>query len=155
MRLLPEPDPLPWRPLPERRYWAWLVLGAAASSALAARGPWLEVRFDRLFGAVSAPPAWHSTVGFTCLCSSLLVLVLTLVESNTPTARQAVRPGSLMVVAIALGSLGFWACGGPGLLRGVSARWTFWFYLAAVCLPLLFLGCLRRWLALASHSRPN
>jgi hypothetical protein len=140
---------LPLRPLPERRSWAWLVLATAALTALAARGPWLEVRFDRLFGAISAPPAWNSTVGFTCLCSSLLVLVLTLVESDTPSARRAVRPGSLMVVTIALGSLCVWAFGGPGMLRGVSARWTTWFYLAALCLPLLFFGCLRRWLALA------
>jgi hypothetical protein len=152
MRLLPEPEPLPLRPLPEHRGWAWLVLGAAALAALAARGPWLEVRFQQLFGHFQGPPAWNSTVGFTCLCSSLLVLVLTLAESDTPAARRAVRPGSLLVVAIALLSLLLWASGGPGLLRGVSARWTGWFYLAATCLPLLFGGCLRRWLSVARRE---
>jgi hypothetical protein len=53
-----------------------LLLLTAALVALASLRPWLQVQFGRLFGHHDGPPGWHSSAGFTCLCTSLLVAVL-------------------------------------------------------------------------------
>lgn len=103
--------------------------------------PWTVVAFERLWGAHSGPPGWQSSAGFTCLWTSLLVAVMTLAETSTPSSRQAVRPASLLLSVIALSTLLGTALAGPGLLRGVSATWTWCFYVTCVSLPLLALAC--------------
>jgi hypothetical protein len=158
LRFLPEPappDPLPSR---ERRLWTFLLFAAAAVTAIATRWPWLRVKFERLFavhaqGSGLGPPGWQSTAGFTCLCTSLLVAVMALAETGSPTSRQAVRPGSLLLAGIALVALLFDGLQGPGSLRGVSAVWTGWYYVAWVSLPILVSTCLLRWAVLRRQTR--
>lgn len=138
----PPPDPVPFR---EHRLWTGLLLGSAAVTVLATRWPWLRVKFERLFQDGGAPAAWQSTAGFTCLASSLMIAVMALVESGSETSRQAVRPGSLMLAGIALLTLAATLVAGPGELRGVTATWTPWFYVACGSLPILTMVCLRRY----------
>lgn len=152
MRFLPDPappDPLPRR---ERRLLTFVLFAAALGTALATRWPWLRVKFERLFTAHGpqglGPPGWQSTTGFTCLCASLLIAVMALAETGSSTSRQAVRPGSLLVAAIALLTLLFDGLQGPGSLRGVTAAWTGWYYLACVAVLLLAVACLLRWNAM-------
>ncbi|MBX3463036.1 MAG: hypothetical protein KF830_07685 [Planctomycetes bacterium] len=143
------PPPLPREPQPRRDepVWRWLLFASAVAAALGSTLPWVRVRFATLFGDVEGPPGWHSSAGFTCLCSSALVLVMALAESGSPASRLAVRPGSLLLAAITALAVGLEWQAGPGLLRGVSARWTACFYLVVASLPLLVAACGRRWLA--------
>lgn len=145
MQFAADPSPPPERPPRDGRGWQLLLFASAAATVLATRWPWVRVKFERLFGNYSGPPAWQSTVGFTCLCTSLMVAVMALAESGTPSSRNAVRPGSLLLACVALMTLVASVLQGPGELRSVSATWTEWFYLAAIGLPLLFAACLQRW----------
>lgn len=151
LAFLPAPDPLPRPPRPERRTWRTVLLLSAAAAAIASMRPWIEVQFHRLFGAVSGPPGWQSTAGFTCLCTSLLVAVMALAETQHRATHQAVRPGSLLLVVISALALALEWWDGPGQIRGVSASWTAAFWLLATAVPLLLLACSRRCAAL---SRP-
>ena len=126
---------------------------SAAVVGLATRWPWVEVAFPRLFEAASGPPGWHTPAGGTCLATAALIAIMALAETRTPSSRQAVRPGSLMLAALATGILAFEAFQGPGMLRGVSARWTPWFWVACVALPVLLLTCVVRFRALRKKSR--
>jgi hypothetical protein len=108
--------------------------------------PWLRVEFDRLFGHHFGPPGWHSQAGFTCLCTSALVAIMALAESPTHASRDAVRPGSLLLVVIAAVVIACEWLGGPGELRGVSARWTWAFYAALTGATALTAACTLRWL---------
>ena len=155
MQFHPDPPPLAPPPSRESPLWGRLLLLSAAVTALATRWPWLRVKFERLFGEHSGPPGWQTTVGFTCLCTSLMVAMMTLVESGTPASRQAVRPGSLLLVGIALVTLVFSGLQGPGTLGSVSADWTGWFYTACISLPVLSLACLQRWTAMKPGSQPQ
>lgn len=132
--------------------WRWLLFASAAAAASCSMLPWIRVRFESLFGSHLGPPGWHSSAGFTCLCTSALVAVMALAESGTPTSQRAVRPGSLMLVAITALVLGCEWTAGPGHVRGVSAAWTGWFYLLLVSVPLLLTACTLRWLA--ADARP-
>ena len=152
MRFLPEPDSAPLAPAPEHAGWRWLLYASAAATALAATWPWVCVRFERLWGELLGPPGWQTSAGFTCFCTSLLVSVMTLAETRTPTSRTAVRPGSLLIVLVAASSMVLALWDGPGWLRGVTARWTWAFVVAAVCVPALLIACFVRWLALR-HRR--
>lgn len=158
MQFLPDPAPPDPPPSRERRLWTFVLFAAAAATALATRWPWLRVKFEQLFATQGhahglGPPGWQSTAGFTCLCTSLLVAVMALAESGSPTSRQAVRPGSLLVAIIALLTLLFEGLQGPGTLRGVTAAWTGWYYVACVSLPILAGTCLLRWSA--TRSAPS
>ncbi len=153
MQFHPDPPPLEQPPPRERPLWGRLLLLCAAVTALATRSPWLRVKFERLFGEHSGPPAWQTTAGFTCLCTSLMVAMMMLVESGTPASRQAVRPGSLLLVGIALLTLVFAGLQGPGTIRGVTAEWNGWFYTACISLPVLSFVCLQRWAATRSGSQ--
>lgn len=108
--------------------------------------PWLQVRFAQLHDVRHplGPPAWQSTVGFTCLCTAALVAVMTLGETRTPATQGAVRPASLLLVSVALLSLLVDWQRGPQDLRGVSGAWTWAFYAALVCLPALWIACWMR-----------
>jgi hypothetical protein len=145
MQFLPDPGSPATKPPRDARIWQLALFASAAATVFATRWPWIRVKFERLFGSYSGPPAWQSTVGFTCLCTSLMVAVMALAESGTPTSRQAVRPGSLLLACVALLTLTASALQGPGNLRSVSAAWTPWFYVASASLPLLFAACLQRW----------
>lgn len=148
MQFLPSPEPDPPPPAPERRWWLPALIASAVVAALATRWPWIRVEFENLFNRHHGPPGWHTTAGFTCLCTAALVTVMALAETRTPSSRQAVRPGSVMLVALATATLMFELLAGPGTLRGVSATWTPWFFVACAAVPVLLLTCLQRWRAL-------
>ncbi|HEX6813904.1 MAG TPA: hypothetical protein VF384_19940 [Planctomycetota bacterium] len=148
MRFLPEPESVPFGPAPEHHAWRWLLYASAAAAAFAATLPWVCVRFPRLYGEVLGPPGWQTSAGFTCFCTCLLVCVLTMAETPTVTARTAVRPGSLLIVAVAAFSILLTMWDGPGWVRGATARWTWAFVLAAVCVPMLLVACFVRWAAM-------
>ncbi|MBL8756560.1 MAG: hypothetical protein JNK15_24915 [Planctomycetes bacterium] len=128
-------DPRPFRPL---------LLVAAAIVAIASLRPWLQVQFVRLFGEHDGPPGWHSSAGFTCLCTSMLVAVLACSESRAIETQRAARPGSLLLVLLATLAVGCEWWQGPGLLRGVSARWTVAFWLVLAASVALLFACVRR-----------
>ncbi len=139
--------PSPERRLPSRPedpQWRLILFVSAAVAAVSTMRPWTMVAFERLWGQLAGPPGWQSSAGFTCLCTSLLVAVMTLIETSTPSSRQAVRPASLLLSAIALLSLLASLLSGPGMLRGVSATWTLCFYLACVSLLTLSFACVWR-----------
>lgn len=142
------PDDPPRRDPP---LWRWTLFLAAATVAVCATLPWLQVRFSRLFGDHVGPPGWHSSTGFTCLMTSLFVTVMALAETHTPSSRVAVRPGSLLLVAVAALMLVPEWFAGPGSLRGVTASWTVWFYLLSLGLPLLLAACAQRWAVAATR----
>lgn len=153
MQFRPEPEPPPPPPPVERPVWRWLLYGSAAGAALATRWPWQQVKFERLFGEAQGPPAWQSTAGGTCLATSLLLLVLTIAETDAKTSHRAVRPSSLLLATLALGSFLLAAAQGPGSVRGTTAVWTWWFWLEALALPALWLACFARWRTVA--RRPS
>jgi hypothetical protein len=127
------------------------LFGSATAAAAVSMLPWIRVRFESLFGSHLGPPGWHSSAGFTCLCTSALVAVMAMAESGTPLSQRAVRPGSLMLVGISTLVLACEWTAGPGHLRGVSAAWTGWFYVLLASLPILLAACTLRWLAAASR----
>lgn len=142
-------EPEPQRPAsPDRRWWLPALFAAAAVTALAVRWPWAEVRFDRLFGQFTGPPGWQTTAGFTCLCSGMLVAVMALAETRTPDSRQAVRPGSVMLMGLAALFLAYEFLAGPGTLRGVTAIRTPWFWVVCTSVPLLLVVTTERLRAL-------
>ena len=138
-----EPDHAAHR-RPDAGGWSWLLFASAALAVFAATRPWLQVRFESLFGAHLGPPGWQSSAGFTCLCSSALIGVLALTETQSTTTREAVRPASLLLATLCglVLLLQWWQ--GPGHLRGVSARWTWAFWLALVGVPVLWATCVAR-----------
>lgn len=124
-----------------------MLYASAVGAWLAAMRPWTQIRFALLHdvrGSTLGPPAWQSTVGFTCLCTAALVAVMTLGETRTPATQSAVRPASLVLVSVALLSLLVDWQRGPEDLRGVSAAWTWAFYAALACVPALWLACWMR-----------
>ena len=153
MRFLPEPDPPDPLPGKEAPIWVIVLFASAFITCVATRWPWISVKFENLFGSQDLPPAWQSTVGFTCLSTSLMVAVMTLAESGTRASQQAVRPGSLLLVMVALATLVAAGFAGPGSVGSFSAAWTAWFYVACISLPLLSFVCLRRWVVLRRSSR--
>jgi hypothetical protein len=148
----PDPAPRPHREPP--RAWRRLLLASAGAAAVATALPWVRVEFERLFGRLHGPPGWHSPAGFTCLCTCLLVALMALAETNADATRQAVRPASLMLVAVSAAVLLREWLEGPGTLRGVSATWTIAFWLVAVSVPVLLAVCFARWAALP-RARPQ
>lgn len=107
--------------------------------------PWLQVQFARLFGDHVGPPGWQSSTGFTCLMTSLLVAVLSCVETESLSTQRAARPAGVLLVAIATVAVVLEWLQGPSLLRGVSAQWTWAFWAVLVALPVLLLACFRRY----------
>ncbi|MFO1077729.1 MAG: hypothetical protein U1E73_08380 [Planctomycetota bacterium] len=154
MLFQPSPPPPGERPPTHRGPIALLFL-AAGIAALSTRWPWVQIKFERLFPGVTGPVAWQTKAGFTCLCTSLLVAVMALAESGTPESLRAVRPGSLMLVSLAVLALGAEWLAGPGELRGASAVRTFWFHVACFAVPLLFLVCWRRYRSMRTRPEPT
>jgi hypothetical protein len=144
LRFQPDPEPLPAR---EREHpgWRWLLLASAVVGVVCSTSPWVRVHFLRLFGTHDGPPGWQSSAGFTCLCSCAMVAVLAFVETETVSSRHAVRPASLLLAGLSTMVIAFEWSAGPGVLRGVSATWTPWFYVVLVSTPLLLAACVRRW----------
>ncbi len=143
MHFVPASESLP-AALPEPRHWRLPLFASAAAAAFAATQPWIRVRFERLFGEHFGSPAWQSTAGFTCLCTAALVAVMTLAETRSRTTQDAVRPGSLLLAGVATLALLYQTCAGPGTLRGVTASWTYAFWLAAAGVPALLFVCAAR-----------
>ena len=128
----------------ESGFWRGVIYVAAAVGALAAIQPWIRVRFVRLFGEVFGPPAWQSSVGFTCLCTCALVAVMALAETQTRTAQKAVRPASLMLAVVMSLALALHVLKGPGSLRGVTATWTVSMYFGLAGAGAVLLACVMR-----------
>jgi hypothetical protein len=140
MPLFAEPKPPSMHPFAERPFWRTVLFVAAATTAIAAMRPWIEVQFVSLFGELSGPPGWQSSAGFTCLCTSALVAVMALAETKTLSAREAVRPASLLLAVVMTLSV-LLLVRGPGMLRGVSATWTFSFYVGAAMSLTVLAAC--------------
>ncbi len=134
----PTPAPVP-PPPPDGCGVRRVVLASAAVVAASTLLPWIALRMAQLWSSApgSGPPGWRTSAGFTCLCTSLLIALLTLAETRTPTTAQATRPGSLVLAAAALLTLGAEWLAGPGLLHGVSAEWTLGFHAAIAGVALL------------------
>ncbi|MGC6486811.1 MAG: hypothetical protein ACON4Z_04140 [Planctomycetota bacterium] len=147
-----EPSAGRFEPQRRRPLWAALLFGAAFAAVTASCQPWLRVRFDRLFGEVFGPPAWQSTAGFTCLCTSALLAVMAAAETNTRASRSAVRPASLMLAVIMACVVATHVLRGPGMLRGVSAMWTASAYVGAGATAALVAACAARF---SEHRRPR
>lgn len=144
LAFLPTPDPVPAHDAAPRPWRALLVLSAAVA-AFATTQPWVLVQFEALFGHnVFGPPGWTSTAGFTSLCTCALVIILSLAETELPETQRAARSASLLLVTICALAVTFQLWNGPGHLRGVSARWTYAFWLIAAALPALLLACTLR-----------
>jgi hypothetical protein len=150
MQFSAAPEPRRAPPPSEQGWWLPVLFLSAVAITLATRWPWIQVQFERLWQHHDGPPGWHTTAGFTCLCTSALVAIMAMAETKTPSSRQAARPGSLMIVTIAVTALAFEAVKGAGTLRGVSAIWTPWFYVTCAALPIMLAICLQRWRALGS-----
>lgn len=154
LTFLPAPDPSSGPTPAGRDHAAWrrVLLVSAALAAFATTRPWVQVQFERLFGMHSGPPGWQSSAGFTCLCSSLLVAIMALAETSSRTTQQAARPASLLLVGISALSLLLEWWDGPGLVRGVSATWTYAFWLLLASLPALLAACAFRWAAMDTRA---
>ncbi|MEC8251847.1 MAG: hypothetical protein VX044_01450 [Planctomycetota bacterium] len=131
-------------PLSEQPQWRGTLLVAAATGAVAATRPWVEVKFHRLFGEELGPPAWQSTAGFTCLCTCALIGVMALAETHSRASRQATRPASALLASVMALVLLLRAVDGPGMLRGVSGEWTPSSFVAAGASALMLAVCLAR-----------
>lgn len=151
LAFLPTPDPMP-QPAPASGRWRGVLLVSTALGAFATTQPWIQVQFARLFGPLQGPPGWQSSAGFTCLCTYLLVATMTLAETSAKVTHQAVRPASLLLVAVSTVALALECWEGPGHLRGVTACWTYAFWLLAGCVPALLMACTLRCAELPSRS---
>ena len=154
MQFAPSParDPAPH---PDRPLWRRILLGSAAIGAACATQPWIRVRFAALFTPFSelfGPPAWHSSAGFTCLCTCALVAIITLAETGSRQSQSAVRPASLMLVVLMAASVVLHAGQGPGSLRGVSACWTSSFYAGGAAVAALIAACAMRCAAMGGRG---
>lgn len=152
MPLFAEPKPSRQHPFRERPFWRRVLFIAAAITAFAAMRPWIEVQFTRMWGELSGPPGWQTSAGFTCLCTSALVAVMALAETQTRTTRQAVRPASLLLAVVMTLSLFLHVLRGPGLLRGVTATWTYSFYIGGATALTVLLACAVRYAATAGKA---
>jgi hypothetical protein len=124
--------------------WRWVLLGGAAVAAAASLQPWTRVRFGRVFGEVLGPPGWESSAGFTCLCTSALLAVITLSETPSLESRAAVRPASLLLAAGMTAAQAAALVAGPGTLRGVTAAFTSSFYVGCAAAAAVFTASLVR-----------
>lgn len=147
----PARDPRP-SPASDSPLWRRLLLASAAVAAFATTQPWVRVQFARLWGVHVGPPGWQSSAGFTCFCTCALVAILTLSETASRATQQAVRPASLLLVVISMLALVFECWDGPGHVRGLTAVWTYAFWLLCGSLPALLWACTRR--CAATGSRP-
>lgn len=143
----------PRQPEPARRrepaFWRQLLFVAAITAVVAATRPWIQVAFVSLFGDVAGPPAWQeSTAGFTCLCTSALIAVMALVETQTRSAREAVRPASLLLATIMTLALVLHLLRGPGTIRGVTATWSMALYVGSAAAFALLAACASRFAAM-------
>ena len=62
------------------------------------------------------------------------------------------RPASLLLCGLACATLLFEWGTGPGWLRGVSACWTWAFWLGLAAVPTLLTACVLRWRAVRYSS---
>jgi hypothetical protein len=146
MQFVPTSEPAATPPhRRESLAWFRVLVVAGLASALLTRWPWTRVAFERLFGAHDGPPAFHSTAGFTCLCASLLIVVVALAETGAPRAREAARAGSATLAGLALLVLAFRVAAGPGSVRGVSASWTPWLFAACASVAAMACACAYRY----------
>lgn len=146
------PDPPALRRRSEHPAWRWLLLASAAVVVGGTLAPWLRIEFERLLGVHAGPPGWHSTAGFTCCCTALLVGMLACIETGTLTARRAVRPASAVLAGLsALLLVTEWWIG-PGWAPGITLTWTAAFYAVLLCAPALFAVCVQRWAAVARDA---
>jgi len=156
MPLFAEPKPPPRHPFREHPFWRQVLFVAAAITALAAMRPWIEVQFTSMFGEYSGPPGWQSSAGFTCLCTSALIAVMALAETQTMSARQAVRPASFLLAVVMTLSLALHLIRGPGDLRGATATWTYSFYVGASTALTVLAACAVRFAATSPKTnRPH
>jgi hypothetical protein len=146
LAFLPAPEPTP--PRGEPQPWRGFLFASAAVAALATAWPWVRVEFERLFGAFAGPPGWRSSAGFTCLCTCALVALMAIAETQARSTHHAARPASLLLVAVCAAAIALEWWDGPGTLGGVSATWTWAFWMVAASVPVLLAVCFARWAAL-------
>jgi hypothetical protein len=151
---VPTPETAPPMP-PAAAGWRWTLLLAAAIGAFASTQPWVRVQFVGLFGEHYGPPGWHSSAGLSCLCSCALVVVMAIVETQAPATHRATRPASLLLVAISALAFALEGWQGPGEVRGVSAIWTYAFWLLVASMPALLLASGVRCAALPAAGPPH
>ncbi|MFK7740157.1 MAG: hypothetical protein AB8H80_07520 [Planctomycetota bacterium] len=131
-------------PRSESPLWRNVLFVAAVVGGLAATQPWVRVEFVRLFGELFGPPAWKGTAGFTLLCTCALLAVMSLIETKSREAKQAVRPASALLAVVMFVSLVLHAARGPGTLRNVTASWTVSFYFGSLAAAVVVIACIAR-----------
>lgn len=118
--------------LPRHRGLARIVLACCGVAVLAAAFPWTLIEAEHLFGCVTGPIAARTSPGFTCVTTCLLTSLLLLGEGRSDESRDAVRTASALLMAAALVVLVLHLADGPGLLRGVDAEFSAWFFAATL-----------------------
>lgn len=116
---------------PFARGLAHVLLLCCTTVALASLFPWIQIAFASLWGPGSGPRAIETTTGLTCLLACVLTALLSSSEGRTEASRDAARAGSMVLMSAALFLIGRSLWAGPGMLRGVSASYSNWFYAAA------------------------
>ena len=142
--LFAEPRRREFRRPPDRRTWRILLYVAAGFAVLSALQPWIRVHYIRLIGEMFGPPGWQSTPGFTLLCTSALLCVITMSETASARVTQAARPASAMLAGVMSLTLVLHVLQGPGRIRDVPATWTQSFYVGVTAGLLLLAVCLVR-----------
>lgn len=118
--------------LPAHRRLAKVLLGCCAFAGFATAFPWIAVESPRLFGWFQGPVAARTTPGFTCVTTCLLTALLLLGEGRDDMTRESVRTACAMLMGAAAVVLVVHFANGPGLLRGVDAEFSTWFFAAVL-----------------------
>jgi hypothetical protein len=143
---------LPARPhefrRPDRRQLGRLLLLACAATAATTAWPWLQAGL----GVHLGEPGWRTRTGFTCLLTCVLLGLLTVIETGSGTAREAVRPASAFVALVMAVVVVADIVDGPGTVRGLAASWTAWFWAAVTGVAAASVVCWRR---LPRRPRPG
>ena len=116
---------------PAARGLARALLACCAVVAVSSMFPWVEIAFARLWGAGFGPRAVETRTGLTCLLVCVMAAMLVSFEGRSTSSREAARSGSLVLMAAAAVFVGRHIWLGPGMLRGVTAMHSTWFYAAA------------------------
>lgn len=136
---------------PAARGLARALIACCALVVLACVFPWSHVAYEGLWGRGSGPPALQTNTGFTCLMTCLLTAMLVAFEGSSRATREAARTGCAFMMAAAALAIVLRVLHGAGLLRGVTAVHSAWFYTAAVA---VLGGAWLGWLRWRTCGRP-
>lgn len=129
LRAQPPRDPSPRSPRRRglRRALVACCIAAVATTAF----PWSFVEASRLFGDVAGPIAARTNPGFTCVTTCLLTALIAISEGRSASSREAVRAACMVLMGAATIVMLWHLLIGPASLRGVEARHSMWFFVAA------------------------